>query len=561
MKNILFSALAALTAVSCMKDVAPDANLVVVPSKDKYEAGEPVTFKFTGDPDNIVFYSGEDGHRYENKHRTEGDCDIYVDFKTFVRSNNAGVYDNLRFLVSTDFSGVYSPENVEAATWIDLTDNFRLSHGNDNYPSGEMKLNEYVGAGKFFIAFKYVGKGNQWIVRTADVSQVTPEGIRNSIGSISKMGWTAVDCGNPGVGIDTKNLNRLYFDGNASGNGEDNCDWVISKPLDAKGLVPDTGVAIKNLSTTMSEFTYTYEKPGTYNAVFETSSVWYDDSKYSRTEVEVHVAGEPYMEPVPVLNIASGKSEYAAGEAAVFTLSGSGVSNITLWTGDEGHDWAERDNYVRKANGNLAVVFTTKLDWFKGESPASDNLRFLVSKDFDGIYDAQNISAATWTDLSEYCIFAKEGQDHISSGELLLNNYVSGDEPVYMAFRYTNETAWANRWVVRSIRVDAITPAGVRNSVANMASMDWKLMDLKGTDKWTASGQLLLASKLGVENEDWAISKAFDRGSVSIGPDTGVAAELGTKTYVFKVAGTYTVVADYFDGKAWKQSFVSVTVK
>ncbi len=569
MKNkILFIGLAALAAVSCLKDMAPDAALEVRLSEGQYKVGEPVTFKFEGDPDNIVFYSGEYGHMYENRHRTEGDCDLFLDFKTLVRSNDAGVYDNLRILVSTDFNGVYESADVEAATWTDLTDKFRFSKGDDNYPSGELKLNEYAGDGKFFIAFKYTGKGNQWIVRTADVSQVTPEGVRNNLASMATMDWKTVDYGNPGVGIDTKNLSRLYFDGLPAGNGEDNCDWVISKPLDARSLVPDSGMALKNLSTTMSEFEYIYDKPGVYKAVFETSSVWYEDSKYSLTEVEVKVIGNSDVEPDPVPNLilTADKAVYTVGETATFTLSGNGVSNITLWTGDAGHDWMERDNYSRTAKGNLAVNFSTLCDFTGGSSVVYDNLKFLASKDFSGVYDNQSILDATWTDLSGYCTFSS-GKDHTPSGELILNDHMDGDEPVYMAFKYTNDATWKNRWVVRSIRVDAITPLGVRNNVANMSSMNWEVINVKGSETWTIAGQLLMYgnSKLTdnnmVENEDWVISKAFDRGSVSIGPDKGEGVELGSRTHVFKTAGTYTVVVDYFDGKLWRQETTTVTVK
>ncbi len=556
-------AFAALAAVSCTRDIAPDATLGVKLSEGQYKVGEPVTFSFEGDPDNIVFYSGENGHRYENRHRTEGDCDIFIDFRTLVRANTAGVYDNLRFLVSTDFNGVYDAESIKAATWTDLTEKFRFSSGTDNYPGGELKLNEYVGKGSFFIAFRYIGKGNQWIVRTADLVKVSPEGVGTSLGTMSTMGWNAVDCGNDGAGVDKTNFTRLYFDGNKAGDGQDNDDWIISAPMDSKGLEPDTGVALKNLSDVMSEYSYVYTEPGTYKAVFETSSVWYDDSKWSLTEVEVTIVGngDEEPEPAPVLNLTSDKTEYVAGEEAVFTLSGNGVSNITLWTGDEGHDWEQRNNYDRSANGNLTARFTTRLDYMAGESPATDNLHFLISKDFSGVYDAGSIAEANWIDLSEDCTFAKEGEDNISSGELSVNDWLDGDEAVFFAFKYVNETTWKNRWVVRAITVDAITPSGVKNNVAKMATMDWQYVSVSGDAVWGGSGQLLINPALGDANEDWTISKPFERGSMKIGPDTGTAVSgLGDVKYTFKAAGTYTVVADYFNGTEWKQATASVTV-
>lgn len=562
--KILLATFAALAAVACTRDIAPDASLGVKLPEGQYKAGEPVTFRFEGDPDNIVFYSGENGHRYENRRRTEGDCDVFLDFKTLVRANGAGVYDNLRVLVSTDFNGVYDKQAVEAATWTDLTEHFRLSNGTDNYPSGQLKLNDYVGKGNFFLAFRYIGKGNQWIVRTADLVKVSPEGVGTSLGTMSTMGWNAVDCANEGSGVDKTNFTRLYFDGNKAGDDQDNDDWIISAPMDSKGLEPDTGVALKSLSDVMSEYSYVYTEPGIYKAVFETSSVWYDDSKWSVTEVEVTVVGEggEESEPAPVLTVTSDKAEYIVGEEAVFTLSGEGVSNITFWAGDEGHDWEQRNNYDRYAKGNLTTRFTTRLDYMSGESPATDNLHFLISKDFSGVYDAGSIAAANWIDLSSACTFAKEGEDNISSGELSVNDWLDGDEDVFFALKYENESTWKNRWVVRAITVDAITPSGVKNNVAKMTTMDWQYVNVSGKAVWGGSGQLLINPALGDANEDWAISKSFERGSMKIGPDTGESLSgTGTKTYTFKAAGSYTVVVDYFDGKQWRQANCSVTVK
>lgn len=64
---------------------------------------------------------------------------------------------------------------------------------------------------------------------------------------------------------------------------------MITKGFDVKTSVPDTGVALKNISTKMNEYQYVYTKPGTYKAVFATSSEWYSGTKRSLTEVIVEV--------------------------------------------------------------------------------------------------------------------------------------------------------------------------------------------------------------------------------------------------------------------------------
>ncbi len=62
MKNIIrYCGLLLVGLVSCMEDEAPSVELNVALDKQVYQVGEPVTFKLNGNPDNIVFYSGEVG--------------------------------------------------------------------------------------------------------------------------------------------------------------------------------------------------------------------------------------------------------------------------------------------------------------------------------------------------------------------------------------------------------------------------------------------------------------------------------------------------------------------
>ena len=111
-------AVSALAAVSCAKYEAPDPSITVTTDKTEYRAGEPVTFTFEGDPDNIVFYSGEYGHNYEDRHNYGRVGTLYFDFTSYSRY---GTYiPGLEALVSTDFNGVYDLENVNKATWHEL---------------------------------------------------------------------------------------------------------------------------------------------------------------------------------------------------------------------------------------------------------------------------------------------------------------------------------------------------------------------------------------------------------------------------------------------------------
>ncbi|MGV8090436.1 MAG: DUF5017 domain-containing protein [Mangrovibacterium sp.] len=88
---------------------------------DTYAVGEEITFHFSGDPQNIAFWSGELGHIYANRDRTSEQGAIQTVQFTSLAGEGAQ-NDNLSFLVSTDFNGTYDAANLAKATWTDITD-------------------------------------------------------------------------------------------------------------------------------------------------------------------------------------------------------------------------------------------------------------------------------------------------------------------------------------------------------------------------------------------------------------------------------------------------------
>lgn len=293
MKNIiLFCSLLVIGVASCVEDDVPSALLGVSLDKEEYKVGDTVTFKFNGNPDNIVFYSGENGHNYSMKDKLYADNDLMVDFVLYTDQFTT-VHPNFQVMVSNDFNGVYDTENVNAATWVDISDHYIFpTTVKLNTPSGVMNLKSYAGDrddAKLYIAFRYFDLGepqtNRWVVRSINVNKVSPEGVKTGLAVMSTAGWQEVSIsGAPTIwNISTAQLLA------AGKKGQENDDWVISKGFEVKSSVPDTGVALKNISTTMSEYQYVYTKPGTYKAVFDTSSEWYSDTKRSLTEVTVEV--------------------------------------------------------------------------------------------------------------------------------------------------------------------------------------------------------------------------------------------------------------------------------
>lgn len=566
MKNIIkYCGLLLLGLASCMEDEAPGVGLNVALDKQVYQVGEPVTFKLNGNPDNIVFYSGEIGHNYAYKERYRADGDLLINFNSWVRFGD--IYHNLKFLVSSDFNGIYDKESVEAATWVDLSDKFRFSVGVDQTPSGEVNLKEYVGAeedAKLFVAFRYEDEEkavqNNWIIRSIALDCVSNEGVRSNLATMPTMGWKVVDFENPAVTWNTSSTSQIQINGGA--NQPKNVDWIISQAFDVKKTAPDRGVALKNVSTTMDEYKYVYTRPGVYEVVFETTSDWYNGSDHAVTKLTVEVQGQVEEEIPASLSVLPDKVECKAGEAITFSLSGSSADNVVFYSGESGHNFDFRERFY--ADNDMVVNFSTYVRY--GE--IYQNLQFLVSNDFNGNYNVENVEAANWIDLSDKFTFSS-GVDRVPSGEASLKEY-AGDDPnaqIYVAFRYRdNEKPRQNNWIIRAITLDLISPEGVRNSLAAMSSMSWQVVDFKNpavTWNIKSSSQILIDGGANQpENDDWVISKAFNirKGA----PDTGVS--LGNVTtkehkHTYNTPGTYKVVFDWYSGSKYSQEEITIEVK
>src|SRR5690606_23408380 len=116
------------------KEVAVDAPAFdVTTSQSPIKAGDSVVFFLTGNPDILIFYSGKTGADYAFKD-TERVYDATTSL-TFQSAKYAGDNDNCAALkYSTDFSGVYEPEAIRQANWVDITDRFHIPDINGTSP-------------------------------------------------------------------------------------------------------------------------------------------------------------------------------------------------------------------------------------------------------------------------------------------------------------------------------------------------------------------------------------------------------------------------------------------
>lgn len=296
------------------------------------KAGQELFFSFTGQTDNISFYSGELLKDYAFKDgRTiqVADSGAVVSFTSAV---SGGAQQNqLSVLYSTDFNGNYNDlASVKAATWIDITSNFKLGTSATFLASGSFDISGLMVAGKpIYFAFKYInrpqvvnGLARSWMVQNFTVLSNVKLGATNLtvcnqiyagfrivdenpvnaparsvittsrvtlLGNIYKNPADPVydpenpiyDPNNPIYDPESPQYNPdavlpvfVPYDYNSPYNDPLSENWAVSAPIyiDKIDLGPDKATPIKSKDTQSEGYSYTYSAPGTYHAYFVVSN-------------------------------------------------------------------------------------------------------------------------------------------------------------------------------------------------------------------------------------------------------------------------------------------------
>lgn len=257
-----------------------------------------------------------------------------------------------------------------------------------------------------------------------------------------------------------------------------------------------------------------------------------------------------------------------AGEPVHFMIDGD-VDNIVFYSGEPGHEYNLRDR--RYADNDLMVDFVTYTDQSTAVHP---NFQVLVSHDFNGVYEPASVSAANWTDVTDLFTMPAKTGENTPSGTVNLRRFANAankDALLYIAFRYfdMDATPQRNRWVVRSINVNKVTPEGASSSLATITTAGWQNVIMSGSSQWTLPGsQLLAAGNTATSDKDmWAISTGFD--VYSSVPSTGitlknVATDLTEYSYTYSTPGVYEAVfagsSVWYNSENYSVTSVSVTV-
>jgi hypothetical protein len=321
-----------MSTVSCTKydgNNSPD-GFDVNTAKLTYKVGDSVLFNFSGQPDEITFYSGESGKQYNNINRNSAAGINKLVFQTSMQQGVLSSSDSLQLYISTNLNG-YDATSIQNATWTNITSR------NTKWPttlattftiSDSIDISDFNKADFINIAFRVLGKKDpvnpqrKWQIQNLSLTNNQPDGtqyqlfsapfagtanpssfqytgwVQASVKNNTLPGFNAWNVGTSGIstldsvrnsnGIAIKTAYPIQFDPGTTVNNDDNEDWLITTKTSLKTIRPDAGVTIKNevnaafagleyvynkIPGVYVRYLYKYNTPGVYNITFVASNL------------------------------------------------------------------------------------------------------------------------------------------------------------------------------------------------------------------------------------------------------------------------------------------------
>ena len=305
----LIIALGFLFLVACQKETTVEAPVFdVTVSLSTIKAGDSVEFTLSGNPDIMTFYSGEAGSDYafKDKERIYGATTSL----SFQSAKYAGDNDDCAALkYSTDFSGVYEPDAIRQATWIDISERFNIPDINGTSAvmeaSGERDITDLfpdadtpIYFGWFFTTNENSGR-TRFQVRDFEVIGVVAENPELSAAKYNfvSSGFTMVK----GEGFQIQDHptttprvteTAIIWDGVFATTSFKE-GWAVSLPIYGASQInlgSDYGTPIKALiDPPLTAHSFTYEKPGTYTATFVATNASVYEVKENTKQITIIV--------------------------------------------------------------------------------------------------------------------------------------------------------------------------------------------------------------------------------------------------------------------------------
>lgn len=265
------------------------------------------------------------------------------------------------------------------------------------------------------------------------------------------------------------------------------------------------------------------------------------------------------------------KTTFKAGEAVTFNFVGGDAHQISFFSGERGNAYEFRNQH------RTGEVIDVHFGFRTHNTPVGDvstvNHDLLISKDFNGNYDYESVSAATWVPLTDLFYWGERGSWQnmwAHSGTKAITDYIELGQPFYLAYRVTSPGGFTGTPSAgfRNFRVQGhslVAEAVGQNYslVANYAGMEWQLVHPFFTPAEIAdnSGTVITTSIFlfayyapaspffRQDYEMWGVSKQFTIDPIiNMGADNSVPLKqytdfpMESHTHYYEEPGVYKVV-------------------
>ncbi|MDR2282509.1 MAG: DUF5017 domain-containing protein [Sphingobacterium sp.] len=278
----------------CDKLEVKSVDFEVSVDKNMYKLGDTVRFDLRGEPDYLLFYSGEKGARYEFRDRviTEKGNPLL----SFTSLKTGATAAKIQVLVSTDFNGIYDKNAVSAAQWDDLSPLAVFSTGADNTPSGNITLQHYKENKRpIYLAFRSykpddgITQNYNHTIRTLNIKLDGVDGSSYDINpGINLQGWKNVSWALESTPWVVNSSNQLVLN-NAAPTGVHE-EWAISSAIRLDHVVPDRPKSLKSMAMVMPrQLEHVFKERGVYKVTFVATNQSAEDKKEVVKELDITI--------------------------------------------------------------------------------------------------------------------------------------------------------------------------------------------------------------------------------------------------------------------------------
>jgi len=299
-----FLLIAGICLSACKKELttdAPTANIALSNARSTigdtlvFKLGDTCKFTLSGYADNIAFWSGTVGNKYEYRNRVNA---LGKTILSFTSTLQYGTQTNSLQVLATNKLPARDSATVVNAAWTNITGRVTLASNATAVNSGNADLSDLVtnANDSLFIAFKFMGLTGStqrtWTITNYTVNNVLPDFTFN-LGSIAGDAnfWTRY--GNVWATATSRWLastTSLKIDGGNAAT-PNNTSWIVSKALYAGRVSPDISTStVKNITASATTaYSFKYPATGKYKASFVAFNVTPDQSKSTLKEYNIKI--------------------------------------------------------------------------------------------------------------------------------------------------------------------------------------------------------------------------------------------------------------------------------